>query len=127
MADRWDRYLDHPVIRDMVGRLPQPEPFVPAIDTSIEVDDGSPAKSYWDKLSLKHRERIVTQGVCAICGEKNKGKRLAIDHCHQSGKIRGFLCTGCNVALGLMGDSPGRLRRAAEYLESHAEPIQQSA
>jgi hypothetical protein len=42
---------------------------------------------------------------------------MHLDHCHQSGQVRGVLCRNCNVALGLMADNPERLRRAAEYLE----------
>lgn len=57
---------------------------------------------------------------CAICGRTdNPGKsRLAIDHCHKSGKIRGLLCTCCNQAIGQMKDSPELLRKAAAYLET---------
>jgi hypothetical protein len=32
-----------------------------------------------------------------------------IDHCHKTGAVRGVLCTQCNVALGLLGESPGRI------------------
>lgn len=61
--------------------------------------------------------------VCKICGcaetVKRRGKviRLAVDHCHQTGKIRGLLCCSCNRALGYFKDSPENLRKAAEYLE----------
>jgi hypothetical protein len=48
---------------------------------------------------------------------KTKLERMHLDHCHQSGQVRGVLCRNCNVALGLMADNPERLRRAAEYLE----------
>lgn len=51
---------------------------------------------------------------CKICGST---KLLRIDHDHATGEIRGVLCHNCNVALGLMGDSPDRLRDAARYLE----------
>lgn len=65
---------------------------------------------------------------CAICGrlhaesspEKWKRAKLAVDHCHGSGVVRGLLCHQCNVALGLMQDNPGLLRAAAEYLERAA-------
>lgn len=67
-------------------------------------------------------------GACAICRcpETNKfrGKvrRLAFDHCHASGRIRDLICAACNRAIGLMRDSPDRLRAAADYLERHCEP-----
>lgn len=60
-------------------------------------------------------------GCCAICGRtRNVGKRrmrLAVDHCHKTGIVRGILCTHCNQALGQMQDSPDLLRKAADYLE----------
>jgi hypothetical protein len=57
-------------------------------------------------------------GGCAICGETCKsGRSLAVDHDHASGQIRGLLCGDCNRAIGMMADSPERLRSAADYVE----------
>lgn len=53
------------------------------------------------------------RGGCAICREK---KRLCVDHCHVSKKVRGLLCRECNIALGLLNDSVARLKRAVKYL-----------
>lgn len=47
--------------------------------------------------------------VCHCCGkpEKSNGrKRLSLDHCHTTGKFRGWLCTQCNIALGMINDKP---------------------
>jgi hypothetical protein len=59
-------------------------------------------------------------GVCAICRKppigKSKSKRLHIDHCHTTGRIRGLLCTKCNSALGQFGDSLEGLKRVIAYL-----------
>lgn len=59
------------------------------------------------------------QGVCAVCKKPPQGKRkfLAVDHDHQTGKIRGLLCTTCNVGLGALQDNPDLLRAALVYLE----------
>ena len=54
---------------------------------------------------------------CAICGAKPKGRRLAVDHDHKTGKIRGLLCMPCNTALGKFRDDPKLLRKAIKYLE----------
>ena len=54
-------------------------------------------------------------GKCAICRQEDT-KRLAIDHDHATGKVRGLLCRKCNLSLGLMGDDAVRLARAALYL-----------
>jgi hypothetical protein len=52
-------------------------------------------------------------GLCAICRVK---KASHLDHDHDSGKIRGLLCGGCNRGLGLFEDSVKNLRSAINYL-----------
>ena len=58
-------------------------------------------------------------GVCAICFEKPIKRRHAVDHNHSTGKIRGLLCHNCNMALGLLKESPELLDRAKAYLKFH--------
>lgn len=41
-----------------------------------------------------------------------------IDHDHKTGEVRGLLCNGCNVALGILDDSPTRIRGLADYLDT---------
>jgi hypothetical protein len=67
------------------------------------------------------------EGKCEICGRS--GGRLSIDHCHDTGKIRGVLCQACNTALGSFQDSVELLKRAALYLVAHslAEPTTKDA
>jgi hypothetical protein len=57
-------------------------------------------------------------GRCAICGgERNgAGTRLHIDHCHDTGKVRGMLCSKCNTAVGLLDNDPDRAEKLAAYL-----------
>lgn len=56
-------------------------------------------------------------GLCAICHKpETTGKRLAVDHCHSSGKIRGLLCSNCNRGIGHLQDSVEILNSAIEYL-----------
>lgn len=80
---------------------------------------GIPLETYlrmWDQQARR----------CAICGSEGFELRpghqakLVIDHCHITGNVRGLLCHHCNRALGLMGDSPKALRKAAAYLEEAA-------
>lgn len=54
---------------------------------------------------------------CQICGEPPGKLNLALDHCHASGKFRGWLCKGCNTGLGMFKDNPALLRMAANYIE----------
>ena len=57
---------------------------------------------------------------CAICEEKpNEGFSLSVDHCHNSGQVRGLLCGQCNLGIGSLGDSIDRLSSAIKYLEDH--------
>ena len=55
-------------------------------------------------------------GCCAVCLERPAG-RLRVDHCHDTGVIRGLLCHKCNSAIGLLGDTAARLERALAYLQ----------
>ncbi len=56
-------------------------------------------------------------GCCAICRRKCKSnKRLAVDHDHDTGQVRGLLCAGCNTMLGHMDDSKEWLQAAIDYL-----------
>lgn len=56
--------------------------------------------------------------VCAISGVPPRGQRLAVDHCHKSGLIRGLLHWRMNRAIAMFNDDPKLLRAAADYLDS---------
>ncbi len=59
-------------------------------------------------------------GRCQVChAEPQKPKRLVLDHDHETGEVRGFICAQCNTALGMVGDSPERLRSLAEYIDNY--------
>jgi hypothetical protein len=61
---------------------------------------------------------------CAICGttkpssKSKKHKYFSVDHCHQTGKIRGLLCATCNSAIGLLSDCPTVAFKASVYLSA---------
>lgn len=56
-------------------------------------------------------------GVCFICAKAcSSGRKLAVDHDHSTGKVRGLLCRRCNQMLGVAKDDPTLLLRAADYL-----------
>ena len=100
-------------------------------------------KSYYSdpEVKLKYRKRMIEKsfgisyseyeamyksqgGKCAICsGEEScaRNEHLAIDHCHESGRIRGLLCSTCNRALGLFKDSIDVLEGAKQYLLNYKE------
>jgi hypothetical protein len=54
---------------------------------------------------------------CSICREVPL-KRISVDHCHITGRVRGLLCTRCNFGIGNLRDDPDFLQRAIEYLRA---------
>lgn len=60
------------------------------------------------------------EGKCKICGthKLELKRRLSVDHCHKTGKIRGLLCSNCNHGLGSFKDSVSFLENAINYLKS---------
>jgi len=60
---------------------------------------------------------VAQNNVCAICNNTcSSGKRLAVDHCHITGKIRGLLCRRCNQSIGKFNDDPVLIQKAVNYL-----------
>lgn len=64
-------------------------------------------------------------GLCAICEQPEKSRRsngtntvrrLAVDHCHATGRVRGLLCHHCNAKLSIL-DNKDLLQRALAYLK----------
>ena len=77
---------------------------------------------------LEYSQMIISQGgKCAICGSEEGGTRngnpkaLAVDHCHDTAKVRGLLCESCNQGIGKLKDDPTVLRKAADYIEKHRQ------
>lgn len=61
---------------------------------------------------------------CALCKRHeslSRDGRLAVDHDHETGRVRALLCHDCNTALGKLQDDPALLRRAADYIEKYKE------
>lgn len=62
-------------------------------------------------------------GGCACCGVKanRSGRRLFVDHDHETGAVRGLLCNACNAGIGHLGDTVDGVRLALNYLERAAQ------
>lgn len=69
----------------------------------------------------------MQDGVCAVCRQpepifdRRTGdfRRLAVDHDHITGELRGLLCSLCNKGMGKLREDPAILRAAADYIEQH--------
>jgi predicted RNA-binding Zn-ribbon protein involved in translation (DUF1610 family) len=54
---------------------------------------------------------------CASCGDSLvPGILTQVDHCHETGKVRGILCKSCNGALGFLKDDPMRVSALLNYI-----------
>jgi hypothetical protein len=78
---------------------------------------------------MEFKQMLENQkGVCAICKQpetaidKRSGliRQLAVDHCHNTGKVRGLLCTHCNHGLGKFKDDVNLLQTAINYLSNYS-------
>lgn len=84
-----------------------------------EKDEARQARRFYG-LTLEEARELWHADKCAICGTtdpKDNRQKFHIDHCHETGKVRGALCSKCNFGIGFLQDSPDVLRLAAEYLE----------
>ena len=79
-------------------------------------------------LTKEEYESFINKTTCDICDSEgfalnpSYDKNFVIDHCHSTGKVRGWLCHNCNRALGLFQDKIENLEKAIDYLKS-AETI----
>jgi hypothetical protein len=75
-------------------------------------------------ITIDHYQALLDQqgGKCAICNGVEQvasngiSRLMAVDHNHDTGSIRGILCTNCNRAIGLLHDDPVILQKAIAYL-----------
>lgn len=73
----------------------------------------------WDNFVLLFEQQNKQCKICDVVLSldfKNKNKFPHVDHCHNTGKIRGLLCNTCNVGLGSFKDNKNLLLKASEYL-----------
>lgn len=86
-------------------------------------------RRWWLKLYGLDEEQYAAllaeqEGLCAICHQPEtwidsrtgEPRKLAVDHCHNTHRVRGLLCGKCNRGIGLFDDDATRLGRASEYL-----------
>ena len=89
----------------------------------IHIAKNARTKLLKNKFNLTHREYEqlyqIQDGLCAICKESEMvdGRHLAVDHNHQTGKIRGLLCGRCNLMLGRLEKDMGITKRMLEYIK----------
>lgn len=86
----------------------------------------SAIKSKYGITSEVYEQMYNSQdGKCAICKSdaplhSSNRDRLYVDHCHETGFVRGLLCKNCNSGIGQFRDSINALQEAIKYLQSHS-------
>jgi len=77
----------------------------------------------FDLDPIEYAKMLAAQnGKCEICREEcSVRNRLAVDHCHRTGKIRALLCHNCNVTLGLVKEDPFILICMIQYIRVHGK------
>jgi hypothetical protein len=68
---------------------------------------------------------LAAQGErCGICQrhQSELSRRLAVDHNHSTGRVRGLLCNACNTSLGKLREDPEIINKMLEYISKHSEP-----
>jgi len=81
-------------------------------------------RAYGLTLADYDRMHAEQDGRCAICGRTDAGRHLqahfSVDHCHDTGVVRGLLCHPCNLGIGYLQDDPTIMRAAAAYVAAAA-------
>jgi hypothetical protein len=101
------------------GRLRPGKP--PAVVVRIAGKRGRPrtvigGEQGWHEL----RKIRPSSAKCNICGRVVSGKELHLDHNHEHGYVRGWLCHKCNSGIGMFKESPFLLGKAIEYLAHYS-------
>lgn len=76
--------------------------------------------SQWNRCAICRT--TSTHGPIDIPGRTRKRRVFSVDHCHETGMVRGLLCARCNLAIGNFGDDTTVMRAAIDYIERHRNP-----
>lgn len=100
------------------GRRKMSKEDNPNYKNGLNVDLGIGQR--WSRYGLSEEEFSIIldkqDNACAICKDKFEDTPH-IDHCHDTGEVRGLLCRGCNHGLGNFRDNEDNLLSAINYLE----------
>ena len=90
------------------------------------------AEMLWHRYKIREHEydAMLEEQMysCKICGihkddptRRDADRPLAVDHDHNTGKVRGLLCANCNLALGAFKDNIDTLNTAIRYLNESSD------
>ena len=81
-------------------------------------------RTYLINQSIYDHLLLMQDGHCALCPATESGRKddryLIVDHCHETGDVRGLVCHHCNIMLGGAKDNITTLQNGISYLAKHA-------
>lgn len=121
-------YEQHKTYRDNGGRQVERASALRRKQTNPDKEKNRHYLIRYGITSEQYNEMLSLQnGLCALCKQKEyvrstdgtgSSKRLAVDHDHNTGKIRGLLCHSCNVALGQYEKWKDKFPMFEEYINA---------
>lgn len=121
LARQKQQYDDNPeVIKERVNRYRENNPEVIAERKRKQYAQTAEA-SYIRRYGMTSEDieqLLLKQDCkCAICADAIDMQTKRVDHCHETGYVRGLLCWNCNTGIGKLGDNVDGLMRAVHYLQ----------
>ena len=90
----------------------------PSCKTCRKLKDGVNVSRADRETWGKARPKDFSPFKCPIC-EKTTSvgvTKVVLDHCHKTGRVRGWVCESCNTGIGRFDDSPDIVKRAISWL-----------
>jgi len=121
-----------------MSRLKAVLDHISAIDLETLPPSWAQLRAAYRLYGLAHddylRMHAEQRGLCSICkspgsretGSQRRSKGLCVDHCHETGRVRGLICSRCNTAIGMLDNSAANMRAAAEYIDRFNQSIERS-
>lgn len=91
----------------------------PSCNACREIIDGV-ATNFRERREWELRRPHLVPFKCPICGKvtvPGLTSKIVLDHDHNTGRIRGWICDSCNTGIGRFKDDIDLLKRAIKYLE----------
>lgn len=85
-------------------------------DTWRAANPGKIQRSAYVRYGYPKPTRVMPE-QCECC---SRVAVLCLDHCHKTGKFRGWICGSCNRGAGLLGDTLAGARNLVRYLEKNS-------
>ena len=117
--DEDEMFLRAEINRDRRERMRNSvEYYVKRPDGKVYKQNDPKIQNAQNTTRLRRQLKLVPRpAACEVCGRTDR--KITLDHCHVTNKVRGWLCLHCNVIIGHAHDDPDLLEKLAAYLRKH--------